>query len=566
MPSLRPTTSLGGSVSSLLRSASSLTNQIQAYQDSLQAYDYANSAYTDESYTAYRDYLNDRIGTLQSSGTVADAMKALTLQRTLESATHNNISASITRENIQIMGGNASKTDKLNLIGQQFTRAMANGDMTLAQSLESQYYSLNQQIQYEAQQAADASATLARAGNGRTSGTTGVTYQGEVVSNLTEALQDFKTIAQNGSEKAVNASLKKYVTDNASTFQALGVDIRTQQPNIWDVVNGIAGAIYNAQVLKAQAEAPNNPLLSRTYALQAQEMLDGTTKFDTPAGKLSMRDLQQAMQDPSMFAYNNTTGKYELTTETGYQYIADQNGNKFLAPTYSGMAKKTQQGGDNVYFLTPTETTTMTKLRLNFDMNKNGTTGNGVRVQASQNTPDWLKSILGENGVANFFTDQQGDLVFKAASADGKGDDTGNTFYTLTTDGRGLHGLFEHTLDGKISLAGGDYGFNSAAAQMLINQGQQTQYKIQVQQQLQAAEAKQLELARQAALPQISTPRPAPPPQNIVQPPRYSAPQPIIAPQPRIQAPTINPQQPAPVNLQGGSFNLQGGGGGIRLQ
>jgi len=561
MPSLSPSTNIGGSASSLIRSAASLTAQIQAYQDSLQAYQYQNSAYTDDAYAAYKDYLNNRISALQNTGTVADAQKALTLTKALEAATHSNISSSITRENIAIMGGNATKTDKLNLIGSQFQRALSNGDLTLAQSLESQYYGLSQQIQYEAQQAASAADTLAKAGNGTTTGTTGVTYQGEVISNLKNALQDFTQLSKNASEKTVNAAAKNFVQANKDVFQALGVNVATQQPNYWDVVNGVAGAIYNATVLKAQAEAPINPLVARTYALDAQGYLDGANKFDTLGGKLSMQELQQAMQDPSMFAYDNTSGKYIRTTTTGYQYITDQNGNKTLAPTYSGMAPKTQSGGDNVYFLTPNETTTMTKLGLNFSENKDGTTGNGVRVQATVNTPDWLRGVLGENGVANFYTDSNGNLVFKAASLDGKGDSTGNTYYTLASDANGLHGLFEHTLDGKISLAGGDYGFNNGAAQLLINQAQQTQYTINMQQQMQAAE---LKLAQPTSLPQISVQRPTAPAQNILQPAK--APQPIAPKIVSPQVPTVNPQQPASVNLQGGGFNLQGGGGGIRLQ
>src|SRR6185503_16605610 len=130
-----------------------------------------------------------------------------------------------------------------------------------------------------------------------------------------------------------------------------------------------------------------------------------------------------------------------------------------------------------------------------------GTTGNGVEVQATANTPDWLTKIIGKGGVSNFFTDQSGNLVFgtNVGSSNGK-------YYTLTTDANGLHGLFEHTIDGKIALAGGDYGFNAGAAQLLINQGQQLQQKISMQQQMQQAE---LKLAQPPALPSISVSAPA---------------------------------------------------------
>lgn len=546
MAKLAPSTNVGGSASSLIKTASSLTAQIQAYEDSQRAYEYQNSAYTDDAFNSYKEYLTGRISTLSTSGTISNAQKALTLTKTLDSATKSNISASITRENIQIMAGNASLTDKYNLIASQFGRAMANGDLTLAQSLESQAYSVSQSIQYQAQQAASARATLS---------TARASTEGETVSNLSDALKSFTGLAKNASEKVLNSTLKQYVQDNKATFQALGVNIATDQPNYWDVVNGIAGAIYNHKVLQAQAEAPVNPLVARTYAIEAQNYLSGATKFSTLGGSLTMQELQQAMVDPAMFAFDNTSGSYKRTNVTGYQYL-NENGQQTLAPTYGGMIG---QAADKVYFLTPNQTTAMTKLGLNFSENKNQTTGNGALVQASANTPDWLKKILGTNGAANFYTDGQGNLVFKAASEDGKGDSTGNAFYTLTTDASGLHGLFEHTLDGKISLAGGDYGFNAGAAQLLINQSQQIQQNISMQQQLQQAE---LKLAPSTPLPNISI---APPPQSQnISVPKISSPA-ITPPTVNPQKPTVNPQQPAGGNLQGAGINLQGGGGGIRL-
>lgn len=578
MSRLTPSTTISGSggVSSLIRSASSLQNTIANYEDSIQAFQYENSGHTDTAYAAYKDYLSSRINTLNSTGTISDAQKALTLTKSLESATHANVSANIQRENIQIMAGNATLQDKYNLIVKQYTEAVNNGDLTLAQTLESQAYSVNQSIQYQAQQAADAAAALAKAGNGTTTGTSGVTYQGDVVTNLKEALKNLTTLGKNASETQLNQTLKDYVQGKLpgaeqapKQLAALGVNIKTDQPNYWDVVNGIAGAIYNASVLKAQAEAPINPLVSETYAQQAQDYLTGAAKFDTLGGSLTMQDLQQAMKDPAMFAYDNTKGTYIRSTVSGYQYMTDQNGKQFLAPTYSGIAPKTQQGGDNVLFLSPNQTTAMTKLGLNFSENKSGTTGNGVQVQLTENSPQWLKSILGENGVSNFYTDNNGNLVFKAASLDGKGDSSGNAYYTLSTDASGLHGIFEHTLNGQISLAGGDYGFNAGAAQLLINQAQGISHEINVQQQLQAA---QLALAKPKPLPAISVPRPVAPAQHIVQPPRISAPQPVAPHVVNPQTPGVNPQQTSgnvqgAAGFQGGNnFNLlTSGGGGIRL-
>lgn len=571
MPGLSSSTKLGNTgVSSLIRSANSLSSQLNIYHDDIQSLTYANSAYTDDAFRNYQDYLTGRINQLNTTGNISDATKAITLTKTLESATHSNISASITRENIQIMAGNASLTDKYNLIVGQYQRAMGIGDLTLAQTLEKQAYDVNQSIQYQAQQASDAAAALAKAGNGTTSGTSGVSYQGQVVTNLTAGLKYLNGLAKNTSEKELNANLAAYAKQAAPQLNALGVHIPGSQPNYFDVVYGVAGAIYNAKVLQAQAEAPINPLVSRTYATEAANYLSGQTKISTLAGNLTVQQIQQAQQDPNMFAYDNTTGSYKMTTQTGYQYMpmtgADGSTTQQLVPTYSGIVGTKQ--ANQVYFLSPQETTTMVKLGLNFSQNKpaagqiGGTTGDGVQVQASANTPDWFKKIVGENGVTNMFTDHNGFVSFKAGATGGQGD----SYYTLATDNKGLAGLYEHLTDGSTQLVGGNYGFASSAVNLLINQGQQVQQQVRV---AQAATQAKLELAQQQASQALQVQQ-AQQAATAAQQSQARQIQSAASPQPRTvspQMPTYNPQ-PATVNPQqtvnGPNLN-QSGTGGIGL-
>lgn len=555
------------SPSSLVRSSSSLATAVANYQDQIQALDFANSAYTDDAFSAYQDYLNGRITNLNSAGGIANASKALTLTKTLESAMHSNVSASIQRENIQVMAGGVSLTDKYNVIASQYQRAVNNGDFTLAQTLESQAYSVSQTIQQQAQQASDASATLAKA-----AASANVSTQTETITNLKDALTSFAATAKYGSEKELNSDLASYANDPNTQKQlsALGVKISGSQPSYWDVVSGIAGAIYNHQVLAAQAEAPINPLVSRTYAEEAQNYLNGATKFQTLGGSLTALQIQQAQQDPRMFAFNNSTGTYKMTTQVGYQYqsFTDENGQtgKQLVPQYSGMVSSAQ--ANKVYFLTPTETTQMTKLGLDFSANKNGTTGDGVQAQLSSNSPEWLKSLVGQNGIINVYTQggnntpNNGFLQFKAASSDGKGD----SYYTLGTDDKGLSGLYEHTADGSTNFMGGDYGFNAGAVQLLVNQGEQVQQQVvtaqaaaaqalkvqqaQAQQQLQMQQTQAQSLAVQRA-------------QQTAALQKTASPQQTVSP----QLPTYNPQ-PATANPQQtvNGFNLnQSGTGGIKL-
>jgi hypothetical protein len=576
MAGLSSSTQLGNaSPTSLVKSASSLQAAVANYQDQIQALTYANSAYTDEAFQAYQNYLTGRITQLNSTGSVTNASKALTLTKTMESAMHSNISASITRENIQIMAGNAALPDKYNLIVNQYQRAFNNGDMTLAQTLMGQAYSVSQQIQYQAQQAADAAATLARAGGGSSGDSSSTaTDEGQRATNLHDFLAkqmngDFKNI----SERQLNDYAAKYANDPATKqwMQAMGVKITTQQPTYWDLVYGVAGAQYAHLVLKAQAESAVNPLLARNYAMDAHALLNGSTKIPTLAGDLTVQQLQQAQQDPSMFAYDNSTGSFKPTTIIGYQYMNMDNGSggksPQLVPTYSGITSPAVS--NNIYFLTPQETTMMTKLGLNFTENvggqsvasnslkpgKSGTTGDGALVQATENSPLWLQKVLGKNGVANMYTDNNGFVTFKAGATNPDGTNN-SSFFTLAMDNKGLGGLFEHLPDGSSKLVGGDYGFAGQAVQMLINAGQRTQFQViqaqqqaeaalkvqqvQAQQQLQAQTAQAQSQARASAAAQAAAAH--------TQAQRL---QPAISP----QAPTYNPQQAA--SPQPPTFNPQ---------
>jgi hypothetical protein len=199
----------------------------------------------------------------------------------------------------------------------------------------------------------------------------------------------------------------------------------------------------------------------------------------------------------------------------------------------------------------------MTKLGLNFSENttgKNaGTTGNGVQVQTTKDSPDWIKGLLGEGGLSNFYTDQNGFITFEAGSTKNQGP----SYYTLATDDRGLSGVFEHSADGTTKLTGGDYGFNAGAVQLLVNKGEQAQQQI-VFAQAQAQQALKVQQAQAQAqiVAQQSHPSATPQPQTV-NPQKTVSPQlPTFNPQPK----TFNPQQ----TING--FNLnQSGSGGIKL-
>lgn len=576
MASLTSGLSLGtGSVSSLLKSSSTLQTQLADYQDQIHALDYANSAYTDDAFAAYQTYLQGRINQLNTTGTVANASKALTLTKTLEGAMKSNISASITRENIAILTGNASNQDKYNLIVSQYSRAINNGDLTLAQTLEKQAYDLNQTIQYQQQQAASAAATLAKAGNGTTTGTSGASYQSAVSTNLGDTIKYLNGLAKNtGSKKEVDAVAASVAQQYKPQLQALGVNLKASSPNYFDLIQGLAGAQYQATVLESQAYAgigtTTDTIKSRDLAETAVSMLNGTYKWSTLGGNLNIYELQQAQQDPNMFTFNSTTGQYTKDVQTGWQYMAmntvDANGNvsqgQVLVPKY-GVNPDTKTGiaaQNATDFLTTTEVTTMNKLNLQFSQTTSGaskgTTGNGVQFDITAQTPDWFKSVVGESGILNMYQDPTSGFVqFKASSSTGQGE----SIYTLAQDAKGLHGLYEHLPDGTTRLSGGDYGFNASAVNLLISKGQQTQYQVQLAQQ--QAQAK-LQMAQQQAQQQLQVQQAQAKAATAAKASQAQTVQRTASPQP----PTINPQgnnvnpQPATGNPQGNNYNPQQGG------
>ena len=548
------------SASNLVKTAATVQRELATLQDTEAEYTYANSAKTSADLQTYTDYLNSRITSLQSSGTITDITKAQTMQQKVITATHENISADIVRENINLMSQGISGTpagyqDKMNVVAAEYQRALGVGDSGLAQSLFSQYDSLSQSYQSAVTAASSAASTLSSAAT-----SANVTYQGEVVTNLESALKSFTGTAKNLSENELNSTLAAWASANSKTMATLGVKINTSQPNYWDVVSGIAGAIYNAKVLQAQAESVTNPLVSATYAQDAQNYLTGTTKFSTLAGDLTVQQIAEAQTNPQMFAYDSSTGTYKMTIQTGYQYQtmtnADGTQTQQLVPSYSGMTQKGQF--DKVYFLSPTETAQMTKLGLNFSENTSGTTGDGVQVQATENTPGWLKQLIGSNGIANVYSTQNGFLQIKAGSTSGQGVSS----YVIAQDQKGLQGIYEQLPDGTSKLAGGDYGFSAGAVSLLINQAQQTQSNIavenaKIQQQL-VAQIKPVQQVASVAPPAPANTAPA------IQP--AAAPQLTFNPQAATNKgaqtlqPTANPQSTGGANLN------QSGKGGIPLQ
>lgn len=530
------------------------------------AYEYSQSAYSDTAYATYSAYLKSRIAAESATPSIAAASKSLSLTKALTAATKSNISATIQRENIQILTGNATLTDKYNVIAQEFVRAQSNGDLTLAQSLEGQAYSLSQRIQYQNQQSAAAGVALAKAN---------AASQGEIVTNLESSLKQFNDTVKNTGMKDFNTVASNWVKANQATFQALGVVIpKGAQPNYWNLVNGVAAAMYNHDVLAGQALQATDPYAAQAYFDKATALHNGQTTISTLAGNVTAQEVQQAMSDPSMYAWDGSTGEYVKTQQSGYQI--GQNGQ--VQPTYSGAVAKT-------VVLAPDQVAQMAQLGLSFAKNQNGSVSDGVKIQASASSPQWLKNVLGDNGVANIYDVQSSDgtknytLQFKADGANGQ------AIYTIGKDGTAWEST--NTGDRLISGSMANGGMQSTPTSFFGSIGEAFKngarlvdtllstpkaYADTLPSMVQAGTnhftLPPIPVAKPMLLPSISVS--APQPQQALK----VAPAPTIAP--AVAPATANPQVTAPstaiqggsngIQLQGGGASLQGGGGGISLQ
>ena len=607
-----------GSVSSLIKSAASLTKQLQAYQDSVMADNYAASAKTDGDFQTYANYLQSRINSLSSTGTLTDAQKALTLSNSLRTATNSNISASILRENIQVMAGNASPQDKLNLIQSQFMRAVGIGDMSTAQSLESQAYSLSQTIQLDAQNAAASAASLAKSGAGTTA-----SGQNSVATQIEEKFRQLNQDTSAGGMAALNKNLKSWVKDNKASLLALadgpGIDpsskaaiekaVKTSQPNYQDVAMGVGQAMIAAHYLAYQSELPFDPATAQHYLDSATNLANGSTKIETLAGSMTLNDVQTWQQNPAMFvphenadkgtlafSYNNGSLAPGESAIAGYKY--DSKGN--VIANFTGNAVGTQ--------LTPQQISqtnaSLKKLGFSFkQLTASDSNTNGISVQATDQLPKWLKPLLAgqQNAELQAYITPQG-IQLATLDQNGKGH-----VYLVAQDKNGNHAVYTGVPDknGNViynkQTAAGNYGFNqkqnslisgkSTGPNLSIAQKQvsgpsfgisnlkdnieswlglkQTNAAAIVSQaQLRMNAITQARIQAQSQL-QLSKPMSLPKLPSVQMPNAKVQPQPNTVP---VAQPTVNPQQtgnpqpqtgnpqPGAVNPQGGNFNPQQGG------
>jgi hypothetical protein len=460
MPSLTDNFKVGNvSAPSLIKSAASLQNELATFNDDEAAITYENSAKTADDLSTYLNYLNGRITTLQSSDSVTDQTKALTMSQKIVSATHSNISADITRENIDLMsqgdaGTVAGYQSKLQVLGGEYSRAQAIGDDALAQSLMSQYYSVSQTMQTAQQTAATAASTL---------GASNASSQNGVATNLEDSLDKLNSDIKAGGMSKLNGTVSDWVKANGSMLTTLGVALpKGAQPSYQDIVMGITQAEINAHTLAATAESPYDPATAQGYYEDAQKLAEGQTTVSTLAGSLTAEQIQNWTQNPQMFApkeeivdgqlqftYTSPSGQSGASGISGYKY---QNGQ--VVANYTGSDISPDITTKQISALNQD----LQKMGLSFSKATTSTSlANGVAVQFNNQTKNFLKNLTGgQTGIGTkLYLQPNGN--YQLATIDQNG--TGH-IYEITKDAKGLYGAYEQQANGQYTAAGGQYGFN----------------------------------------------------------------------------------------------------------
>lgn len=563
MPSLRPSTSVGGNVSSLLRTAHSLATTAANNADAQAAFDWGGSGYTDPAWSSYSSYLNSRINNLLSSGSATDAAKAQALLGTLRSANRTYVSAGITRENMQVMIGAGSLTDKYNLLVDQFQRANANGDLTLAQSLMSQAYSTYQSIQVQNQTAADAAAANAKAG-----GQKAAAGFSDAADKLKADLKQFNAATAHAGPDQLNKLSAKFVADHKDQLAAVGVVLKPgMKPNYFDIVGGTVNAIVHIYSNAQDAVAPYASDGGQSFQDKAQSLVNS---IPTVFGNMDINQLQQAAANPNAYHLNldpdmgggSSGAGGGANPQTGFRYDAKLG----VVPARA----------DTPWVVAPTN---LSNRAAALGLKIIGTnSGNGIEVSSTKDTPNWILKTVPSNSTTHLFMQPNGDIQLESTAVGGA------KIYTITTHNQ----LYARDETG-YHLIGGEQGSEYKAANS-PNGGRPGNPSLsmngphlslssdfagvnKIVEQAQATQALVSAETKAAAAAMLSLPAPALP--NIVLPPAPALPKINVTPTPAVKStvPTFNPQTPSgpalqtPISVQpSASGDLQGGGSGIKLQ
>lgn len=268
---------------SLLKSAASTRKKIEAQQDALIAFDWQNSAQSYEDYLAYSKYLEER----QSQAT--DPSQALTYAKTVISARRSYTSNELQRQQMAIMEGRATTTDKMNSVYSLYQQAVQNNDYNLAQNLASQYDTLSVKLQNEQDAAQKVAGTMAL---------NGVKTLDQLAKKLTKGTE-LVELSDGTVVKPLNMLNDELRANGQTSADYFGEALRT--------VQALQGAIADAYNGASTQEAVDS--IESKYA----DYITGEKKFKLLGTDLTLPDIELAYR--SSLANNPLYSPQEIRNE-----------------------------------------------------------------------------------------------------------------------------------------------------------------------------------------------------------------------------------------------------------
>lgn len=426
------------SASSLVKSAATLTNELNTYQDTIEKINFETNP-TDENFNNYVSYLQGRINTLRTAGTITDLTKAANLTQTINSAYKTNTSFNIDTISTQMLAGDASDSTKLDFLANNVLQnPIVQGDPAMYAKYMQQAYGLQQSIQYQTQQQQTAAEVTAQAN--LTAQERGFTSAEDALkSNWTQLDDAYK----NGDMAAVNKAFKSSMAIMAPIYKASGVTIPKnfsgdlQTAHVGDLL-GLASFYEHA----AQAAGPDNPDY-QSYVTKAQNVIQGSELKVALTEALAPKDLYS----PSTNAMGQVSQVQNLIT--GYNRVAvtipGLQPVTMNIPTTNGLAEDSlkELGTGGIKSLE----SKLNGLGLNILSSKGGY----LRVNVSNNASKWLgnnKDLIGQ------------DLTVIPTRDGLQFEDDNNDLFGVSFDSRGLAGLYKAGLNNQWNLVGGQYGFS----------------------------------------------------------------------------------------------------------
>lgn len=435
-------------ISSLMRSAAATRQKIQQQQDSQIAFEWDMSAQTYDDYLSYSRYLNDQ------SRNATDPSQQLTYANKIKSAQRSFTSNEIQRNTQSVMEGRSSIADKKQVIMNLYDRAVNNGDMNLAQNLVSTWDGLDKQEQAQAEAAANAAERLQRAQD-TYQNKTGAGYA-SIAQGLKDGLENLTAAFNRSGQNGYNKAAKEFIDSHRDAMKQMGIDLpKDISTNIGQVIEGTIHAIGQYYMLAGQATSLSNPGQSQNYFAKAQDIANGSSTFNTPAGQRNLYQVKELARDPRAFVEStDKEGNVTLAPSTKLGYRINEYGN--MEKIYSGMTQEQLSSKEDKNYKKQLE-------KLGFQNVRYDSSTGTYKVQLTNQTSQWFDS----NTISK---SSNAEIDLEPTAGGFQFYDKGNDkLFQITTDKKGLGGLYAiDPVKGAVHIRG-QYGFDQSINNLTTN-------------------------------------------------------------------------------------------------